>query len=245
MSGVRGGNYSARPLHCWGMDCVQVREAMSAQMDGEPPGVSEHLLDAHIERCEGCRAWREAAFEVTRRSRLTGWTPPGDLTEVILAGAGRRRLAGIGRPLRAGLLVAAAIGQLVLTVPLLSDRASTGMTMDMHGMHELGVFDFALGVAFLVGALRPRLANGLAWPCCAAALGLLVTSGVDLLTHHTFEMHELRHLIAVAGAVLLCLSAREETRAEPDDMAAAADLQLRHGEGTGEPPGRAVRDGAA
>ena len=98
---------------------------------------------------------------------------------------GQRRFAGIGRQLRAGLLVAAAIGQLVLTVPLLSDRANTGMTMDMHGMHELGVFDFALGVAFLVGAFRPRLANGLAWPCAAAALGLVVTSAVDLVTHRT------------------------------------------------------------
>ena len=58
------------------MDCVQAREAMSAQMDGEPPGVSEPLLDAHVERCQGCQAWREAAFEVTRRARMTGWTPP-------------------------------------------------------------------------------------------------------------------------------------------------------------------------
>ena len=120
------------------------------------------------------------------------------------------------------------------------------MTMDMHGMHELGVFDFALGVAFLVGAFRPRLANGLAWPCAAAALGLVVTSAVDLVTHRTFEMHELRHLIAIAGAALLCLSARYETRAEPDDLgAAAANLQLHRREGNGEPPGRAVGGGAA
>ena len=76
--------------------------------------------------------------------------------------------------------------------------------MDMHGMHELGVFDFALAVAFLVGAVRPRLASGLAWPCCAAAFGLVATSAVDIVSHRTFETHELRHLIAIGGALLLC-----------------------------------------
>jgi predicted anti-sigma-YlaC factor YlaD len=229
-----------------GMDCVQAREAMSAQMDGEPPGVSDTLLDAHVERCRECQAWREAAFAVTRRARMTGSMPPHDLTEVILAGVGKRRFADIGRRLLPVLLVAAAIGQLVLTVPLLSDRSSRGMTMDVHDMHELAVFDFALGVAFLVGAFRPRLAPGLAWPCVAAAFGLLATSAVDLVTHHTFEMHELRHLIAIAGAVLLCLSARDETRTEPDDMhAAATKLQRHQGEANEELPGRAVGDGAA
>ena len=73
------------------------------------------------------------------------------------------------------------------------------MAMDMHGMHELGVFDFALAVAFLVGAIRPRLAGGLAWPCCAAAFGLVATSTLDIISHHTFEAHEPRHLIAVVA----------------------------------------------
>ena len=58
--------------------------------------------------------------------------------------------------------------------------------------------------------MRPRLANGLAWPCVAAAFGVLATCAIDFVSHRTFELHELRHLIAVAGAVLLCLSARDE-----------------------------------
>jgi predicted anti-sigma-YlaC factor YlaD len=200
------------------MDCLQAREAMSAQMDGEPPEVADALVAVHVQRCEACQAWREAAFEVTRRVRMTGWTAPEQpeaLTEVILAAVRPRRLAGWLPRLRVALLVAAAIGQLVLTVPLLSDAAGGGMQMDMHETHELGVFDFALAVAFLIGAIRPRLAAGLAWPCGAAALGLLATSTVDVITHHTFEGHELRHLIAVAGAVLLCWAAREERRPEP------------------------------
>lgn len=206
---------------------------MSAQMDGEAPGVSESLVEAHVHRCEGCQGWREAAFDVTRRTRMTGWAPAGDLTDVILASAEPRRFRGWGRRLRAVLLVAAAAGQLALTVPLLSDAASGGMAMDMHGMHELGVFDFALAVAFLVGAFRPRLASGLAWPCCAAAFGLVATSAMDIVSHRTFETHELRHLIAVGGALLLCWAARDARRPEPDGLL-AEPVRLRSGRDQGD-----------
>jgi len=196
------------------MDCVQAREAMSAQFDGEPTGAAEALVEGHVRRCPECQAWREAAYDVTRRIRMTGWTPAGDLTDVVLATTGRRTFSWVRRT-RAVLLVVAAAGQLVLTVPLL---AAAGM--DLHRVHELGAFDFALAVAFAVGALRPRLAAGLAWPCSAAAAGLLATSAVDVIAHHTFEVHELRHLIAVAGAVLLCWTAREAHRREPDNALA-------------------------
>ena len=214
------------------MDCLPARQAMSAQMDGEPPGVSEALVEAHVRLCEDCQSWREAAFEVTRRVRMTGWVPQADLTETILTAAQSRRRRDRGRPARAVLLVAAAIGQLVLTVPLLADAAGAGARMDMHGSHELGVFDFALAVAFLVGAIRPRLASGLAWPCCAAAFGLVATSMVDIISHRTFEAHEVRHLIAVAGALLLVWAARDARRPEPQGvLAEPVDLRpaYRHG----------------
>ena len=101
--------------------------------------------------------------------RMTGWTPADDLTDAILAAAQPRRFAGWSAPACAALLVLAAVGQLVLSIPQLSDSASLGT--DMHGTHELGVFDLALAVAFVVGAVRPRLAAGLAWPCVVTARG--------------------------------------------------------------------------
>lgn len=219
---------------------------MSAQMDGEPPGVTEAVLDAHIHQCAECRDWREQAFEVGRRVRMTGWSQPTDLTETIVSDLSwtqparrsrRDRVAAWSGPLRVVLLVAAAAGQLALTVPLLMDSGGGGMSTDMHGMHELGVFDFALGVAFLAGALRPRLAAGMAWPCCAAAFGLLATSAIDVIGHHTFETHELRHLIAVAGAALLCWTARVTGRPEPADLARGREVQ------TAQTGGATDRDG--
>jgi predicted anti-sigma-YlaC factor YlaD len=212
------------------MDCLQAREAMSAQMDGEMTEAAGTLVAAHVQRCDACDAWREAAFDVTRRVRMTGWSAPErseELTQAILTAVRPSRLTLWLPRLRALLLVLAGVGQLVLTVPLLSDAAAGGMGMDMHETHELGVFDFALAVAFLIGAVRPRLAAGLAWPCGAAAVGLLATSAADVATHHTFESHELRHLIAVAGAALLCWAAHAVKQPEPRRvrLTAVADEQ--------------------
>ena len=37
--------------------------------------------------------------------------------------------------------------------------------------------------------------------------GLVITATIDVIAHATFELHELRHLIAVAGAGLLVWTA--------------------------------------
>jgi hypothetical protein len=113
---------------------------------------------------------------------------------------GRRRLA-----LRAALL-AAALGQLAVTVPLLI----LGHDQDAgtHAAHELGSFDLALAIAFAVGAIRPALSAGLAWTCAIAAAGLAGTAIADLIGGQTIGADEAQHLIAVAGAVLLIWQAR-------------------------------------
>ncbi|MGB6617952.1 MAG: hypothetical protein WBE95_28025, partial [Trebonia sp.] len=57
---------------------------------------------------------------------------------------------------------------------------------------------------------------GLAWPCAIAAAGLAGTAIVDLIAGQTFGADEAQHLVAVAGAVLLCWQARTvNSPAEP------------------------------
>ena len=106
---------------------------------------------------------------------------------------------------RAG-LAAVAVAQLAITIPLLI----LGHDHDagLHAAHELGSFDLALAIAFAVGAVRPALSAGLAWPCAIAAAGLAGTAIVDLIAGQTFGADEAQHLVAVAGAVLLCWQAR-------------------------------------
>ncbi len=52
------------------------------------------------------------------------------------------------------------------------------------------------------------MSAGLAWPCAIAAAGLAGTAIVDLIAGQTFGADEAQHLVAVAGAVLLCWQAR-------------------------------------
>jgi predicted anti-sigma-YlaC factor YlaD len=180
--------------------------AISARLDREDPGVPGDLLRGHLDNCADCRAWEQRAHVVTRRARLGGLALDHDLAPGVLAAlpaldSPRRRPVAP----RAGLVVAA-LAQLAVTVPLLilghDHDAGT------HAAHELGSFDLALAIAFLVGAVRPRLSAGLAWPCVIAALGLAGTAIADMIAGQTFGADEAQHLVAVAGAALLFWQAR-------------------------------------
>jgi len=201
------------------MECDRAREAISARIDGEDPGVPAGVLEAHLAGCQACRDWQQRAHVMTRRARLGGPFLDHDLTGQVLAAtppatAKRRRLA-----LRAALL-AASLAQLAITVPLLilGHDPDTGT----HAAHELGSFDLALALAFAVGVVRPRLSAGLAWPCCVAALGLAGTAMADVVARQAFGADEAQHLVAVAGALLLFWQSRALTsRTLPAGSAAA------------------------
>jgi predicted anti-sigma-YlaC factor YlaD len=211
------------------MECDRVREAISARIDGEDPGVPDGAIEAHLATCAACRGWQQRAHAMTRRARLGGRFLEQDLTARVLAAIppeparrqparrqSARRLGaawGVGMARRAG-LAAVAVAQLAITIPLLilGHDHDTGL----HAAHELGSFDLALAIAFAVGAVRPALSAGLAWPCAIAAAGLAGTAIADLAAGQTFGADEAQHLVAVAGAVLLCWQARTVNRpAEP------------------------------
>jgi predicted anti-sigma-YlaC factor YlaD len=192
------------------MRCDRFREAISARIDGEDPGLPDGVLDAHLEVCAGCRAWQQRAHVATRHARLGGLFPGRDLTPQVLAAVpaaatGRRRRF----TQRAG-LAAVAVAQLAITVPLL--LLGHDHDAGSHAAHELGSFDLSLAIAFAVGAVRPALAAGLAWPCAIAAAGLTGTAVIDMTGGQTPGADEAQHLVAVAGALLLIWQARTHCR---------------------------------
>ena len=188
------------------MRCDKIREAISARIDGEDPGLPADALDAHLPVCAACRAWEQRAHAVTRRARLGGSYLDHDLTSQVLTGFSTAR-GGRGRRLtqRTGLM-AVAVVQLAITVPLL--LLGHDHDAGVHAAHELGSFNLALAIAFAVGAVRPALSAGLAWPCGIAAAGLAGTAIADLFAGQTFGADEAQHLVAVAGAALLVWQAR-------------------------------------
>jgi predicted anti-sigma-YlaC factor YlaD len=204
------------------MDCESIRAAISASLDGEDAGVSADMTRAHLDGCAACRDWRERQHALTRRARLSGYALDHDLTAQVL----RALPAPAVRPSRLPMarrtaLALIAAGQLAITVPLLF----FGHDHDagVHAAHELGSFDLALAIAFAVGAVRPRLSAGLAWPCCVAALGLAGTAMADVAAGQAFGADEAQHLVAVAGALLLFWQSRAlSSRTLPAGSATAA-----------------------
>jgi predicted anti-sigma-YlaC factor YlaD len=208
------------------MDCDRAREAISASIDGEDGGTPDDALAAHLAACAECRGWRQRAYAVTRRARLGGAFLDHDLTERVLAVAPQARARRRGPLARRIALAALTLAQVAITVPCLifghDHDAGT------HAAHELGSFDLALAVAFGVGAIRPALSAGLAWPCCIAATGLVGTAIADMIGGGTIGVDEAQHLIALAAAVLLLWQARTMAAGAAGPESAAA----RHDSGT-------------
>jgi predicted anti-sigma-YlaC factor YlaD len=188
------------------MECDRAREAVSAQIDDEDGDVPDVALAAHLADCADCRAWEQRAHVLTRRARLGSTFLDHDLSARVLAAAAPapvRRGRTVSQ--RAALAAVAAL-QLAVTVPLLilgHDRDA-----GVHAAHELGSFDLALAIAFCVGAIRPALSAGLAWPCGIASGALVGTAILDMAAGQTFGIDEAQHLIALAGALLLIWQAR-------------------------------------
>jgi predicted anti-sigma-YlaC factor YlaD len=175
--------------------------AISTQIDGEVPWLPADVLETHLAGCPACVDWQRRAHTMTRRVRLGGAFLDHDLTPRVLAAVPVARDRGRMRLARRGLLIALAVAQFAIAAPMLflgHDREA-----GLHAAHELGSFNLALAIAFAVGAVRPKLSAGLAWPCAIAAGGLVTTAIIDLIGGQAVGADEAQHLVALAGAALL------------------------------------------
>jgi predicted anti-sigma-YlaC factor YlaD len=183
------------------------REAASADLDGEQSPVDQAQVAAHLAECGSCRAWLEAAQQVTRRLRLSPAEPVPDRAEALLAAVLSDRAARLRRrmgPVRIGLVIVAG-AQLLLGV---STFLFGGHLQSLHLTHEMDIFDLALVVGFLTAARRPAYAAGMVALVGVAAVGLLATAVLDVADGHTSAANEVPHLPAVAGWLLLYRLAR-------------------------------------
>ena len=200
------GTSQAPSVHYYYMDCDTIREAISTQIDGEAPWLPPDALATHLAGCPACRDWQRRAHTVTRRVRLGGAFLDHDLTPAGARGRPGRRARRRLRLARRGVLIALALAQFAIAVPMLF----LGHDHDagVHAAHELGSFNLALAIAFAVGAIRPKLSAGLAWPCGIAAGGLVTTAIIDLIGGQAIGADEAQHLVALAGAALLVWQSR-------------------------------------
>lgn len=189
------------------MDCEQVREALSARLDGERLTVASARLDSHLAGCLDCAAWLRRADELTLAVRQQRIEAP-DLTAAVLAAvaaeaaATRRRAAPRRNVLRVAVAVLA-VAQVALALPVL-------VGADAHLSREIAVFELALAVGFAFVAWRPEWSRGLVPVAVVLAAGLGLTSVVDLAGAQVNPLQESAHVAAVVQAVLLWALARTD-----------------------------------
>ncbi|MGH9032787.1 MAG: zf-HC2 domain-containing protein [Acidimicrobiia bacterium] len=191
------------------MNCDQIREAISAHLDGEDPGVPRADVDAHLATCGHCRAFADGAGALHGSLRLAPAPDVPDLTPQVLAAIGSQRAerpaADDGQAFVLRLVLASlALVQVAMAVPALLG-ADGGLAV--HSARHLGSFSLALAVGFLYAAWRPSRVAGLL-PVAAALVACLIgTSVLDVVDGRAGALAEANHVTEIAGLVAVWLLA--------------------------------------
>jgi predicted anti-sigma-YlaC factor YlaD len=196
------------------VNCERIREAASARLDGEAPGVPSARIDEHLAECPACRRWLADIHALARATRISREAVP-DLTDRILLDVARpaTRLWRRQRWLRAALALVGT-AQLAVAAPALFGD-SMGMAMAMHSAHESAAWNAALGLAFLATAIRPRRAAGLLPMLVSLVAILAVLGGRDLAAGAVGLGRLATHLGCAAGLVVVAALARQRPLSGP------------------------------
>ncbi len=173
-------------------------KSISASLDGEEAALPPTAVDRHLAGCDACRQWREAAHEVTRQYRLQAAQAPepapAALRSAVLANMPQRR---------SWVLVVARVALAIVGVAQIIITGKLLLAGDIDSFRDLGALGVALGVGYLVAAVRPYRAIGMRPIVATAALLLVCSALLDLIRHRTTISDEAPHLIAVAGWLLI------------------------------------------
>ena len=184
------------------MSCEQWREAVSATVDGEDPGIDPRLLDAHLARCPECRAFQAMIEASRRRVMVQPATPMPDLSRRVTklaAIADRAARWSAARILLA--IIALEIVAFSLPALILGDEANTST----HSARHLGAFTVAYGAGLLVVVVRPARARTML-PVSAVLAGALVISAIiDLLNGDIPLVGETQHIPELLSVLLVWL----------------------------------------
>lgn len=189
--------------------CDPIREALSAALDNEDPGLPREDVDAHLATCGPCRAFAECTASLNRSVRVRAAEPVPDLTEAIL---GSRPAAAL-RPepetpawARYGLLTVAAT-VLILALPVLFSGGGP------HDGRDLAAFEVALSAALLLVVWQPRRAQGLLPMAATLGVASIASAAVDVANGNVPLAGEANHVLVLVGLALLWVMARPEHRA--------------------------------
>ncbi|WP_309116671.1 zf-HC2 domain-containing protein [Saccharothrix sp.] len=193
-------NRPGRRTDYWSVDCDDIRETLSARLDGEAgPTHAERLADEHLEHCGACARWLDGAAAVTRRIRVSAATAWPDVTGAVLARVPPAPHTGRPRPRPALGVMGAA--QCAAGLILLAAHSATTF--------ETGAWRVALGVALTTAAIRRTPTTPLI-PLLGTVLAVLA---VRYLTgSEPLGWPAIAHALDAAAFALLLTPHRRRTR---------------------------------
>lgn len=192
------------------MGCDRYREALSARLDGEDDPTERTAVDRHLAGCPDCRAWLDAAAEVTRLARTSALAAPAPRVVATAPGRTRARVTVGLRVTLAGI----GLAQFLLGAAQIADAGSAhghglgGLGLGSgHLWHESAAWNLALGAGFAFVALRRTRPSGLLPTLTAFVAVLTVLSTGDILAGRVDGPRLASHAFLVAGyLVTLALS---------------------------------------
>lgn len=182
------------------LPCAAAAVALSASLDGELGPTERADLDAHLVGCAACRARAASLQAMSRRSRLHVAPVVPDLADAVVAARAAEPARVPWSPARSG-LVLVGVAQLLLSLPAL--LLGGDVAASLHVTREAAVTELAVAVGVLSAAWRPWRAAGMLPVVGVLALGLAVTSTVDIASGRVPAAAEVVHLLPLAGALLL------------------------------------------
>ncbi len=197
------------------MDCQPFREALSAMLDGEEPGLGPDAVRLHLAGCDACRRWSNDAATLAAAVPLLASAEAPDLTQAVLAqippaASGPLPLDHGLRPWR---LTLAVVALLQLSVALPATLMGTESGSESHLALELGSWDVALAIGFLFAAWRPSRAWGMLPLVAALVACLAATTVVGVAAGQASVLRESGHVLELLGLPLLWVLARHSRAA--------------------------------
>lgn len=183
------------------MQCDDVRDALSARLDGEPTGLDDPTLHAHLAGCPSCRSFDERLADVHRRIRVRPAEVVPDLSTAIMA---RVAPATPARTFARVSLLVVAIALGLVTLPTLLSAPGP----HAHETRHFAIYDLALAAGFAYVVVRPWVARALL--PMFAALGVLMLAGavVDAALGGDSSLGDSHHVLQFVGIALVALLAR-------------------------------------
>jgi predicted anti-sigma-YlaC factor YlaD len=189
------------------MSCETIRGAISAELDGEDPGVDRSTIESHVSACPDCRVFTLSAAEVRRRSQFEVAAEMPDLADQVV-----RRTVARDRS-AAGWFPRVALAVIAVQIVALSLPELFASGHDAHSARHLGAFTLSYAVGLFVVVARPARARTMLPVSIVLAGAMAVTAALDVAEGRVPLIDESLHLPELFSVLFLWLLTRTRVAA--------------------------------